>query len=244
MKALPFPCIRPVPEHAASMASQSPRALNSRDAIRHLIDDGALVEDRNPGYYLYELAQDGRALSGIIAVCSLDDYARGVIAADKPGCEGVPHGSEDAVRAELEHVRQTGCQTQATVLAYPDQPVLELITGAAKNSATLYALENGTGARQAIWEVTRRKAIDAIHTMLAQITSARVCGGQVQLEVAAQLAREQRQQARQAGTFTGKEPFNYVLAVLVPESQARTLSPGQAELALPLGALFAHRIAK
>lgn len=238
MKALPFPCIRPVPEHAADLASRSPRSLQTREDVRRLIEDGALVEDRNLGYYLYELAQGGHTCSGIVSVCSLDEYASEVISA------GGPDPDEDAVREELDHLRACGCQTQPVILAHPDQPVLDMIAGAAKTSAALYVLENGAGDRQTVWEVTRREAVDALHAMLAQLPTARICGGHAHLEAAARMAREQREEAQQAGTLTGKEPFNYVLSILIPQSQAEALGRGPHGVTLPLGALFAHRIAK
>lgn len=235
MKALPFPCIRPVPEHAPAIASLPAGALTTRDELTARIEAGELVEDRNLSYYLYELATGGRVLSGIIAVCSLD----ACVAVSTSG--EMPPLDEDAVRAEIERIRELGCQTSPVILTHPDQPVLEMIAGAAKTSAALYTLENGAGDRQTVWEVTRREAIDALHAMLEQVPPARVCGGRIPLEAAARVARDERERAQAAGTFTGKEPFNYVLAILVPESQAGLMSGG-GELELPLGHLFAHRI--
>ena len=42
--------------------------------------EGILTEDESPFYYLYELVMEGRALTGIVACASVDDYSCGVIA--------------------------------------------------------------------------------------------------------------------------------------------------------------------
>ena len=51
-------------------------------------------------------------------------------------------------------------------------------------------------------------------------------------------AKTARAEAQAAGTFTGREPFNYVLLALYPADDGETTPP-----AMPLGFL-AHQIAK
>lgn len=238
MKALPFPCIRPVPEHAPTLASLPPRALRDRTELQERIEAGELVEDRNLGYYLYELSHDGKASTAIIAVCPLAAYENGTVNADGL----VPDAS--AVQSEAEHLASLGCQMQPAVLSYPDQPVLDMIVGAAKTSSPIYLMENSSGDRQAIWEVTRREAVDALRAMLEQIPSAHLCGGVNHVDAARRFAQDERQKAQSAGTLTGKEPFNFLLTALVPESGISGLPHVQGEAELPLGSLLSHRVAK
>ena len=59
--------------------------------------------------------------------------------------------------------------------------------------------------------------------MLAQVPCAYIADGHHRTASAMRVAREQRDAARAAGTFTGKEPFNFFLAVLFPASQLTIL---------------------
>lgn len=255
MRALPFPCIRPVPEHAAEVAalpydvfdraeaaayvSDRPLSFLNIDRpetqfapeqdmyapevyergaalLRERIEDGTLVEDRNLSYYIYELSWEGHSQTGIVAVCSVDEYEQGVIKRHELT-------REEKERDRIEHIGALGCQTGPIFLAYRDQPVLDMIVGAAKTSAPLYAFTDEDGVRQTVWEVVRRDAVDALHAMLGQIPCAYIADGHHRAASAARVAQRMREEARAAGTYTGKEPFNYFLSVLFPASQLTIL---------------------
>lgn len=255
MRALPFPCIRPVPEHAAEVAalpydvfdraeaaayvSDRPLSFLNIDRpetqfapeqdmyapevyergaalLRERIEDGTLVEDRNLSYYIYELSWEGHSQTGIVAVCSVDEYEQGVIKRHELT-------REEKERDRIEHIGALGCQTGPIFLAYRDQPVLDMIVGAAKTSTPLYAFTDDDGVRQTVWEVVRRDAVDALHAMLGQIPCAYIADGHHRAASAVRVAQRMREEARAAGTYTGKEPFNYFLSVLFPASQLTIL---------------------
>lgn len=255
MRALPFPCIRPVPEHAAEVAALPYDVFDRAEAaayvadrplsflnidrpetqfapeqdmyapevyergaalLRERIEDSTLVEDRNLSYYIYELSWEGRTQTGIVAVCSVDEYEQGVIKRHELT-------REEKERDRIEHIGALGCQTGPIFLAYRDQPVLDMIVGAAKTSTPLYAFTDEDGVRQTVWEVVRRDAVDALHAMLGQIPCAYIADGHHRAASAVRVAQRMREEARAAGTYTGKEPFNYFLSVLFPASQLTIL---------------------
>lgn len=255
MRALPFPCIRPVPEYAAEVAALPYDVFDRAEAaayvadrplsflnidrpetqfapeqdmyapevyergaalLRERIEDGTLVEDRNLSYYIYELSWEGRTQTGIVAVCSVDEYEQGVIKRHELT-------REEKERDRIEHIGALGCQTGPIFLAYRDQPVLDMIVGAAKTSTPLYAFTDEDGVRQTVWEVVRRDAVDALHAMLGQIPCAYIADGHHRAASAVRVAQCMREEARAAGTYTGKEPFNYFLSVLFPASQLTIL---------------------
>ena len=255
MRALPFPCIRPVPEHAAEVAALPYDVFDRAEAaayvadrplsflnidrpetqfapeqdmyapevyergaalLRERIEDGTLVEDRNLSYYIYELSWEGRTQTGIVAVCSVDEYEQGVIKRHELT-------REEKERDRIEHIGVLGCQTGPIFLAYRDQPVLDMIVGAAKTSTPLYAFTDEDGVRQTVWEVVRRDAVDALHAMLGQIPCAYIADGHHRAASAVRVAQRMREETRAAGTYTGKEPFNYFLSVLFPASQLTIL---------------------
>lgn len=255
MRALPFPCIRPVPEHAAEVAALPYDVFDRAEAtayvadrplsflnidrpetqfapeqdmyapevyergaalLRERIEDGTLVEDRNLSYYIYELSWEGHTQTGIVAVCSVDEYEQGIIKRHELT-------REEKERDRIEHIGALGCQTGPIFLAYRDQPVLDMIVGAAKTSTPLYAFTDDDGVRQTVWEVVRRDAVDALHAMLGQIPCAYIADGHHRAASAVRVAQRMREEARAAGTYTGKEPFNYFLSVLFPASQLTIL---------------------
>ncbi len=255
MRALPFPCIRPVPEHAAEVAALPYDVFDRAEAAKHVagkplsflnidrpetqfpadqdmyapvvyargaellrerIEDGTFVEDKNLAYYIYQLAWEGRIQTGIACVCAVDDYEQGVIKRHELT-------REDKERDRVEHIEALGCQTGPIFLTYRDQPVLDMIVGAAKTSTPLYDFTDEAGVRQTVWEVVRRDAVDALHAMLGQIPCAYIADGHHRAASAVKVAQRMRAEAQAAGTYTGKEPFNYFLSVLFPASQLTIL---------------------
>ena len=255
VKALPFPCIRPVPEHAADVSALPYDVLDRAEAAEYVkerplsflnidrpetqfgtaqdmyapevyqrgakllherIDDGTYVADGNLSYYIYELEWKGRVQTGIVAVCAVEEYESGVIKRHELT-------REEKERDRIEHIRALGCQTGPIFLAYRDQPVLDMIIGAAKTSTPLYAFSDDEGVRQTVWEVARPDAVGAIRAMFEQIPCAYIADGHHRTASAVKVAQRMREQAQAAGTYTGKEPFNYFLSVLFPASQLTIL---------------------
>ena len=255
MRVLPFPCIRPVPEHAAEVAALpydvfdraeaaayvADRPLSflnidrpetqfppeqdmyapevyarGGDLLRERIDDGTYIADGNRSYYIYELTMDGRSQTGVVGVCAVDEYEGGTIK------------RHELTRAEkerdrIEHIRALGCQTGPIFLTYRDQPVLDIIIGAAKTATPLYDFTDDEGVRQTVWEIARPEAVEALHAMFEKVPCAYIADGHHRTASAVKVAQAMRDEAREAGTLTGKEPFNFFLAVLFPASQLTIL---------------------
>lgn len=255
MRALPFPCIRPVPEHAAEVAALPYDVFDRGEAAEYVkdrplsflnidrpetqfpadqdmyapevyargaellherLEDGTFVEDRNLAYYIYRLAWEGHVQTGIVCVCAVDEFESGVIKRHELT-------REEKERDRIEHIEALGCQTGPIFLTYRDQPVLDMIVGAATTSTPLYDFADESGVRQTVWEVVRHDAVDALRAMLGTIPCAYIADGHHRAASAVKVARRMREEARAAGTYTGKEPFNYVLSVLFPASQLTIL---------------------
>lgn len=255
MRALPFPCIRPVPEHAAEVAALPYDVFDRGEAAEYVegrplsflnidrpetqfpadqdmyapevyargaellherLADGTFVEDRNLAYYIYRLAWEEHVQTGIVCVCAVDEFEGGVIKRHELT-------REDKERDRIEHIGALGCQTGPIFLTYRDQPVLDMIVGAATTSTPLYDFTDDEGVHQTVWEVVRHDAVDALRAMLSTIPCAYIADGHHRAASAVKVARRMREEARAAGTYTGKEPFNYVLSVLFPASQLTIL---------------------
>lgn len=255
MRALPFPCIRPVPEHAAEVAALPYDVFDRGEAAEYIegrplsflnidrpetqfpadqdmyapevyargaellherLADGTFVEDRNLAYYIYRLAWEGHVQTGIVCACAVDEFESGVIKRHELT-------REEKERDRIEHIEALGCQTGPIFLTYRDQPVLEMIVGAATTSTPLYDFTDDEGVHQTVWEVVRHDAVDALRAMLGTIPCAYIADGHHRAASAVKVARRMREEAQAAGTYTGKEPFNYVLSVLFPASQLTIL---------------------
>ena len=225
MKALPFPCIRPAQDRVLEALPQMGGILSGNDALRGAIADGLMLKDPGAAYYVYECSGEPGRVTGVVAICPVD-----VLAGD-----GVtPADATAAARA----IAELKVQPRPVALTYEASPVMDIILGAAKEGASLYAVTDPAGITHRVWEVKREDAVAAIRAMLDQApepTPADDPAYAAALTGAAQLLANE---ACTAGTYTGKEPFNFAVAALFPAVQVAGGAPQ-----VPTG-LLTHQIAR
>lgn len=186
------------------------------ELLHERIDEGIYQTDPSMSYYLYELTQNGRTQTGVVAICSVDEYDNGIIKKH----ENTRAAKE---RDRIEHIRALGCQTGPIFLTYRDEPVLSFILAQVKTGQALYDFTDEEGVHQRVWEVRRPESVEAIREMFARVPCAYIADGHHRTASAMRVAHEMRAAAQEAGTYTGKEPFNYFLSVLFPASELTIL---------------------
>lgn len=225
MKALPFPCIRPARDRVLEALPQMGGILSSNDALRDAIADGLMLKDPGAAYYAYECSGEPGRVTGVVAICPV-----GVLA-----CDDAPSaGTAAAARA----IAALKVQPRPVTLVYEASPVMDIILGAAKEGASLYAVTDPAGITHRVWEVKREDAVAAIRAMLDQAPEPTPVDDPVYATALAGAAQLLADEARAAGTYTGKEPFNFTVAALFPAAQVAGGAPQ-----VPTG-LLTHQIAR
>ena len=225
MKALPFPCIRPAQDRVLEALPQMGGILSGNDALRGAIADGLMLKDPGAAYYVYECSGEPGRVTGVVAICPVD-----VLAGD-----GVtPADATAAARA----IAELKVQPRPVALTYEASPVMDIILGAAKEGASLYAVTDPSGITHRVWEVKREDAVAAIRAMLDQAPEPTPADDPAYAAALAGAAQLLANEACTAGTYTGKEPFNFAVAALFPAAQVTGGAPQ-----VPTG-LLTHQIAR
>lgn len=225
MKALPFPCIRPAQDRVLEALPQMDAILGGNDALRGAIADGLMLKDPGSAYYVYECSGEPGRVTGVVAICPVSVLAGGDAA------------SADAATA-ARAITEFKVQPRPVTLAYEASPVMDIILGAAKEGASLYAVTDPAGITHRVWEVKRNDAVAAIHAMLDQVPEPAPADDPAYVAALAGAAQLLADEARAAGTYTGKEPFNFVISALFPTAQVAGGAPQ-----VPTG-LLTHQIAR
>lgn len=225
MKALPFPCIRPAQDRVLEALPQMGGILSGNDALRDAIADGLMLKDPGSAYYVYECSGEPGRVTGVVAICPVSMLAGGDAA------------SADATTA-ARAITEFKVQPRPVTLAYEASPVMDIILGAAKEGASLYAVTDPAGITHRVWEVKRNDAVAAIHAMLDQAPEPAPADDPAYVAALAGAAQLLADEARAAGTYTGKEPFNFVISALFPAAQVAGGAPQ-----VPTG-LLTHQIAR
>lgn len=225
MKALPFPCIRPAQDRVLEALPQMGGILSGNDALRDAIADGLMLKDPGSAYYVYECSGEPGRVTGVVAICPVSVLA---------GDDAASADATTAARA----ITEFKVQPRPVTLAYEASPVMDIILGAAKEGASLYAVTDPAGITHRVWEVKRNDAVAAIHAMLDQEPEPAPADDPAYVAALAGAAQLLADEARAAGTYTGKEPFNFVISALFPTAQVAGGAPQ-----VPTG-LLTHQIAR
>lgn len=226
MKALPFPCIRPAQDRVLEALPAMGSILSGNDALRGAIADGLMLKDPGAAYYVYECSGEPGRVTGVVAICPTSVLAGG-------------KGDASAdVAAAARAIAELKVQPRPVSLAYEASPVMDIILGAAKEGASLYAVTDPAGITHRAWEVKREDAVGAIRAMLDQAPEPALADDPAYAAALVGASQLLADDARAAGTYKGKEPFNFAVAVFFPAAQVSGAAPQ-----VPTG-LFTHQIAR
>lgn len=228
MKALPFPCIRPAQDRVLEALPQMDGILGGNDALRSAIADGLMLKDPGAAYYVYECSGEPGRVTGVVAICPVN----ALTGSDEAAAENVDALAAARAIAELK------VQPRPVSLAYEASPVMDIILGAAKEGASLYAVTDPTGITHRVWEVKREDAVGAIRAMLDQAPEPTLADDPAYAAALTGASQLLVDETSADGTYTGKEPFNFTAAVLFPAAQVSGAAPQ-----VPTG-LLTHQIAR
>ncbi len=128
----------------------------AKENLDKMIEEGILVQDLEPCYYIYRLVMNGRAQTGLICGSSVEDYNNGII---KKHEFTRPVKENDRIN----HIKTTRAQTGIVFLAYREQAdVNKLIEDwkAAHEADYDFISEDGIG--HTVWVVSDKTTVDTI----------------------------------------------------------------------------------
>lgn len=246
VKVKPFAAIRPPKNLVKEVASRPYDVLNSEEAkaeageksLLHIIkpeidfdpiageheqrtydkavenfkkwqQKGWLVQDAKEQYYVYAQTMEGRTQYGLVVCANVEDYMNGTIK------------KHELTRKEKEddrmiHVRIQNANLEPVFFAYRDNAELNSIVAEVVKGAPEYDFVAEDGFGHKMWPITCDKTIARITEIFASIPAFYVADGHHRTAAAARVGAEKKSQNP---NHTGREEYNYFMAVVFPESQ-------------------------
>jgi uncharacterized protein (DUF1015 family) len=124
--------------------------------LQQLINDGILLKEEKPCFYIYQLIMNGRSQTGLVCLSSVQDYFNDVI---KKHEFTRPEKEKD----RIDHMRTIGAQTGNVFMAYRDVMEMNaLINGWKVTQKPIYDFTANDGIQHTIWVVDRDMVINSI----------------------------------------------------------------------------------
>ncbi len=173
-------------------------------------DKGWLVQDEEEHLYIYGQTMWGKTQYGLVGCASVDDYMKNVI---KKHELTRPDKEED----RMIHVRVNNANIEPVFFSYPAHAELDgLIKEFVKSIAPEYDFVAVDGIGHHFWVMRDKKLIGRIIELFAEIPATYVADGHHRTAAAALVGKEKREQNP---GHTGKEEYNFFLAVHFPDDQ-------------------------
>lgn len=207
--------IKPEINFPEGTSEYDPRVYQSAvEQFRKFQDKGWLKQDAQDCYYIYAQTMNGKTQYGLVACAYVDDYLNGVIKKHELT-------RRDKEEDRMKHVRVNNANIEPVFFAYPDNHVLDnLIKRYAATEPEYDFIAPVDGFRHQFWVISDAAGIATVTAEFAKMPSLYIADGHHRSAAAALVGAEK---ARQNPNHTGKEEYNYFMAVCFQASQLTIL---------------------
>ena len=172
------------------------------------IQNGTLVQEEKPCYYIYQLIMNGKSQTGLVCVSSLGDYFNDDI---KKHELTRPEKEKD----RIDHMRTLRAQTGNVFLAYRDvMEINALINGWKAKNSPEYDFIASDGIKHTVWVINRDDVINSITNLFeTKVPNTYIADGHHRAASAAKVSKQ----------FPESFHAKFFLTTIFPESQLAIL---------------------
>jgi uncharacterized protein (DUF1015 family) len=181
----------------------------AKENLHRLHAEGVFVRESKPCFYVYRQRMGGRFQTGITAGISVAEYEAGIIKKHE-------FTRADKERERTLHIDTLCAQTGPVFIAYRGRKDIDAVVAAAMKKAPLYDFTADDGNGHTVWRIDDEKDIAALRAGFAAVDALYIADGHHRCAAAAAVGRKRRE--ANPG-HTGKEEYNFTLAVLFPHDQ-------------------------
>ncbi|MDR0542921.1 MAG: DUF1015 domain-containing protein [Dysgonamonadaceae bacterium] len=181
--------------------------------FRKFQEKGWLVQDDKENYYVYAQTMNGRTQYGLVVGSYVDDYLNGVIKKHELT-------RKDKEEDRMKHVRINNANIEPVFFAYPDNEELDEIVKKITTQTPEYDFVSSDSIGHHFWVISDEAIIRRITEIFAAIPCLYIADGHHRSAAAALVGLEK---AGQNPHHTGKEEYNYFMAVAFPANQLKIM---------------------
>jgi uncharacterized protein (DUF1015 family) len=182
----------------------------ARENFLKFQEKGWLIQDREDCLYIYGQTMWGKTQYGIVGCASVDDYLNNVIIKHELTR---PDKEED----RMKHVRINNANLEPVFFSYPAvKEIDDIVKAFILNNVPEYDFVADDGIGHHFWVVRDDGIISGLTTLFSRIPGTYVADGHHRTAAAALVGKEKRDMNPR---HTGREEYNFFLAVHFPDNQ-------------------------
>lgn len=171
---------------------------------------GWLVQDEKDHLYIYAQTMNGKTQYGIVGCAGVEDYMKGIIRKHELT-------RKDKEEDRMKHVRITNANMEPVFFTYPAVPEIDkIVTSIVTSGQPEYDFTASDGVGHHFWVIKEDETIKKIISLFSTVPYTYVADGHHRTAAAALVGNEK---IKANPGHTGKEEYNYFLAVHFPADQ-------------------------
>ena len=181
--------------------------------LQKLINDGVLIRDATPCYYVYRLRMGEHVQTGLVCVCNIADYDSNRIRKHE---FTQPKKEDDRVR----QITALNAQTGPVLLAYRQAATVKSILDEVTRGTPVYDLVADDGIGHTVWIIDDQSQIDILTKNVDKMDALYIADGHHRSASASRVAAARNSEDPK---HTGEEAYNYFLCVAFPDDETQIL---------------------
>jgi uncharacterized protein (DUF1015 family) len=182
----------------------------AKSNLEKMIQDGWLIQDEKPCFYIYAQTMWGKTQYGIVGCAAVGDYLNNII---KKHELTRPDKEED----RKNHIRITNFNAEPVFFAFPDNKDLDKIVASYISKPAVYDFVLSDEVGHHLWVIDNQNDIKRIQDIFENdVHYTYVADGHHRTAAAAHVGEERK---LHNPDHTGTEEYNYFMAVHFPASQ-------------------------
>jgi len=177
----------------------------AKDNFEKFKEQGWLIQDEKPGFYIYRQVMEGRGQSGLVGCVSAQDYWDGKIKKHELT-------RKDKEEDRIKHIDAVNANTGLVFSFYPRRADIDKIVDKAVQGQPIYDFTSEDGIRHTVWRV-EDELTEKIQEHFSQISHIYIADGHHRAAAAAKIA-ERRRECNP--NHNGNEEYNFFMAAVFP----------------------------
>ncbi len=185
----------------------------ARENFYNFLDEGILLQDKEPCFYIYRQRMGNHEQYGIVACASVDEY------------ESIRIKKHELTKSDIQadrtkHIARLNAQTGPVFLTYRAQKSIDEIVTKLVEGSSEYDFSSDDGISHTAWVVNDVNTIDAIKGEFLAVDSFYIADGHHRAASAVAVAKMRREENPD---YDENEEFNYTMAVIFPHNQLKVM---------------------
>ncbi len=174
-----------------------------------LIEDGILIEEDKPCFYIYRQIMDGRIQTGLVGCTSIDDYINNIIKKHE-------FTRADKEQDRINHVDYCDANTGPIFLTYRNEEKISDIINTWTEKAPVCDFVSEDGISHIVWVIDDEKTIVQLSELFKGVEYLYIADGHHRAASAVKVGLKRREANP---NYSGDEEFNFFLSVVFPDNE-------------------------